>query len=237
MDEGWSIDNLNTCLRLYYWLTIGSWDSSRVLGCFPSQGIQLHPGAGRPTTPVGSYLVFRPLLLLRKLLKGLWSGVWTIWLLEWLSAGWVHVVMAALLPGESGDAQHGCCQSALVSQAGPVDGEAHWALELPWLLLVTEMSQNYIPEIFVSCLQLSIFISLLILEMTTRHCSQTPRSPLPNRLWSLDRLHWVLFVLPPNWPHAAKATCLSQPRQDLDWIMPIGLKLWKDIIKCSLTRY
>ena len=165
------------------------WDSSPGLGCFTSQGIQLHPGAGRPAAPVGSYLVFRPLLLLEEATKGLAERSLNH-LTSWVTisrvsarghglcspAGWVRRCSAWLLSKVS------------AGQPGRTSGprEAHRALELPWLLLVTEMSQNYIPEIFVSCLQLSIFISLLILEMTTRHCSQTPQLSSPKQAWSLS---------------------------------------------------
>lgn len=53
--------------------------------------------------------------------------------------------------------------------------------ELPWLLWETEISQSYISETFVSCPQLSIFISFLILEMTTGHCSQTSQLSSPKQ--------------------------------------------------------
>lgn len=167
----------------------GSGTSAQVGVVFQAKAYNSTPGAGRPAAPVGSYLIFRPLLLLVEATKRL-VGRSRNHLTSWVT---VHRGNVSGLRSPAGWVRWGSAWLLSKVSSGPPDGTsgpraAHRAQELPWLLLETEISQSCISEIFASCPQLSIFISLLILEMTTGHCSQTPQLSSPKQAmvsWSL----------------------------------------------------
>lgn len=171
---------LKTVLRT----PVGSGTSAQVWVVFQAKAYNSTPGAGRPATPVGSHLIFRPLLLLVEATKGLCGAESEP--SDFLSdypqgeCTWRRPASACRVSQErlSMVAVQSELWSARRDQwtkgSSPSPGTA-------WLLLETEISQSYISEIFVSCPQLSISISLLILEMTTGHCSQMPQLSSPKQ--------------------------------------------------------
>lgn len=98
-----------------------------------------------------------------------------------------------------------------------------WASMSLLFLLITEISQNDVSEILVLCLQSSMFVLLLILEMPTGHCSQTPQLFSPKQvmaLWTLPTNSY-LFFLPTGL--MMRTTDLCQPRKGRDQIVHVRL--------------